>query len=501
MLTQRFSLWQRIILIIGGIIFCFIVMEFWLRSGAFLFSSLQEYNNKKAIYKKNFYRIMCIGESTTALGGEHSYPRQLETVLNLNKPGVKFSVINAGMFAVNTSYILLHLEENLNRYNPDMVIAMMGSNDQYIKYYENIPESETKFFKKFKTYKFFRLLWIHLVNKVADKNITRSFTVILPECYAEQNTTLLNSPENDVHIGLNSIRAGSNAYAKQEESFKKAIEINPNDDLAYTRLGCIYKKHQNFIYAEELFKKAIQINPRNDTAVTELAECYLTYMNRESEGLRLSKEAIALNPRNEYAYYLLGQYYLWIHDLPLAETYLHKVIEVNPHNGWMYGELVNCYRLQGKLLKAEQTLKEAIALNPSNEKLYRAISVIYREMGKDEAAKQYMRRANEVSLGYGQQTRINYLKLKETLDKRGIKLVCVQYPIRSVKPLKKLFPNPEGVIFVDNEKLFKKAVAKAGYRMYFQDMFAGDFGHCTPKGNRLLAENIAQILLKEYFRR
>jgi hypothetical protein len=32
-------------------------------------------------------------------------------------------------------------------------------------------------------------------------------------------------------------------------------------------------------------------------------------------------------------------------------------------------------------------------------------------------------------------------------------------------------------------------------------MFAGDFGHCTDKGNRLLAENIATVILKEVFGR
>jgi len=30
-------------------------------------------------------------------------------------------------------------------------------------------------------------------------------------------------------------------------------------------------------------------------------------------------------------------------------------------------------------------------------------------------------------------------------------------------------------------------------------MFGGDFGHCTPKGNRLLATNIADVILKEVF--
>jgi len=50
---------------------------------------------------------------------------------------------------------------------------------------------------------------------------------------------------------------------------------------------------------------------------------------------------------------------------------------------------------------------------------------------------------------------------------------------------------------VDNEKMFNEGVKREGYDEYFNDCFAGDFGHCTPKGNRLLAENIAGVILTE----
>jgi hypothetical protein len=93
----------------------------------------------------------------------------------------------------------------------------------------------------------------------------------------------------------------------------------------------------------------------------------------------------------------------------------------------------------------------------------------------------------------------NYQELKRILDKRGIKLVCLQYPVRSIEPLKKIFEDEKGVIFVDNERIFKDALKKTSYKEYFTDMFGGDFGHCTRKGNRLLAENIANVILKEPF--
>ena len=47
--------------------------------------------------------------------------------------------------------------------------------------------------------------------------------------------------------------------------------------------------------------------------------------------------------------------------------------------------------------------------------------------------------------------------------------------------------------------IFNKAVEKEGAEEYFTDMFGGIFGHCTFKGNKLLAENIAKSILKKYF--
>ncbi len=75
----------------------------------------------------------------------------------------------------------------------------------------------------------------------------------------------------------------------------------------------------------------------------------------------------------------------------------------------------------------------------------------------------------------------------------------MQYPRRPLKPLTQIFDSNKGIIFVDNERVFKDAINKGAYEDYFYDRFAGDFGHCTTEGNRLLANNIAEALIREYF--
>jgi len=55
------------------------------------------------------------------------------------------------------------------------------------------------------------------------------------------------------------------------------------------------------------------------------------------------------------------------------------------------------------------------------------------------------------------------------------------------------------IIFVDNEKIFKDALSYRNYEDYFDDYIGGEFGHCTGKGNKLLAGNIVRVIFEKHF--
>jgi len=185
-------------------------------------------------------------------------------------------------------------------------------------------------------------------------------------------------------------------------------------------------------------------------------------------------------------------------DTLRIEEGFKKAIELNPEKAWMYIDFAWFYANQNKLTQAQELLEKAVALNPESDKLFASLANICRQAGKPELMQKYYDEAKELRLNYYNPiTAANYLRLKEILDARGIKLICVQYPMLNIEPLKRIFQGESGVIFVDNEQVFKEGVEKTGYNDYFSDMFGSDFGHCTQKGNRLLAENIAKVILKE----
>lgn len=560
-LQSRILFRQKIILALFGIFLSLVILEAGLRLGRFVFLALQEYHNMRAIKQEGVCRIMCLGESTTALGGQDSYPSQLEEALNARNTGIKFLVINKGIPGIHTTAIVENLTDNLNKYNPSIVVTMMGINDQigYLQYQN--PKSGSKnnsLFRQLRIHKLAIFIGMHIKAKINEgaanktgvsKNsriISYNFDFGLKYCYAGQEDSLpkeislkksleLNSIEDCRYAELGWFYANQSKVFEAEEMFKKALEINPKNDNAFIGLGACYLRKENFIQAEELYKKALIINPKNDAAYVGLGFC-CNSRSKLSEAEKVFKKALEINPKNDNAYLGLGwcyklqatdvknaqaeeafnkalalninNYYTCIDvgffysaagNFIQAERLYKKAIEINPGSDTAYNGLGFCYLSQLKLAEAEEAFKKAIEINPKNDKSFGGLAIVYENEGKFESAKKYYQKGNGIRTEYYPVFYDSYPKLKEILDHRGMKLVCVQYPNRDVEPLRKIFAGQKGIIFVDNEKIFKDALKKGSYKDYFSDMFAGDFGHCTPRGNRLLAENIANAILREVF--
>jgi tetratricopeptide (TPR) repeat protein len=559
-LQPRTPFRQRIILVLFGISLFFVLLEAGLRLGGFILLSLQEYRNNLSIKQKGAYRIFCLGESTT----QNTYPPILEEILNQRNIGIKFSVIDKGISGTNTSAILNRVESYLDEYHPDMVVAMMGINDWvgHILFGRPTLSKTMLFIRSFRTYKLAQLLWLHMVTKAkeiglyklhrdkspAQERASNLSNIMLEETNGQQKDNIKNievlkkaiklNPMNDVaYVDLGKAYRFQGQFQQVEECSKKALELNPENYAAYVELGYLYinqgqlrqaeeclKKalelklrnykayvdlgkayrfQGQFQQAEECLKKALELNPMSDEAYLEFGWLYRS-QGQPQQAEECLKKALELNPENYAAYVDLGKAYKFQGQLQQAEDVYKKALELNPKISWAYLELGWLYINQGKFQQAEDVYKKALELNYGevvSAKLYGALGITYEELGQFMLAEECYSNANQTMLsGYNPMTAYSYHKLKEILDRRNIKLVCVQYPMLNIEPLKKMFQGDiDSVFFVDNEKTFKEAVREGSYKMYFKDIFGGNFGHCTEKGNRLLAENIANVILKGVF--
>lgn len=539
LLKPKVTFLQKITLIVLGVLLCVFLLEISLSVGGFLVISLQEYRNRIAMKKKGAYRIMCLGESTTA----GQYPHFLEEILNKRSAGIKFSVIDKGMSGTNTAVILSQLESNLDEYRPDMVLTMMGINDfgPHLPFETRFNSKITTFFKLFKTYKLIKLVKLHLITKIKGFKFCKPIEVDAGEINVSfgresiDKAIELNPIDDKAYVALGHFYQGKNNFSKAIKFFNKAIEINPGNDEAYVGAGWCYQSdtQPQIVQAQKSFHKAIDLNPRNDNAYIGLAHSYLIQA-LFSEAEKYYNKAIKINPKNDMAYAGLGWCYHSRGDFPQALELFEKAVELNAKNHWAligagsscqyqekypqaieyfhkaidiapkgiegYLGLGQCYLKLREYSLAQTILKRAKNVSPSDPRPPGFLATLYMETGQYNPAEEYLEKANTIRLDYYNPLTVdNYIKIKSIFDRRGIKLVCVEYPMRSIESLKKIFKEENGIIFIDNENIFKERVYKDGYDKYFSDRFGGAFGHCRTEGNMLLAGNIANAILKKLF--
>jgi hypothetical protein len=145
---------------------------------------------------------------------------------------------------------------------------------------------------------------------------------------------------------------------------------------------------------------------------------------------------------------------------------------------------------------------QAIKFNPEDPEPYIQIADLYDLQGKEDIADAYSQKGIELKnelWEYPDFTVRNYQEIAERILFNKVHLICMQYPLRDGNSLKNIFLpwQQENIIFVDNKANFKHALKKNEYSKYFSDAFAGDFGHCTREGNRLIAENLAGVVLEK----
>lgn len=347
-----------------------------------------------------------------------------------------------------------------------MVIAMMGVNDFDLRtsYKTRFISDKPSFLKSLHIYKLFRITQLHITARIKEIMASKQKNMQFIKNKGKYNSINIY-PEYIHRLGWTYMDKGKTPEAKL--LFKKVIKLKPNDERGYIGLGWAYLHQNNTTEAEKLFEKAIE-----------------------------------LNQKNEYGYMGLGCIYKAQGRFLKAETAFKNTIEINPNHEHAITQLGKVYAEQRRFNEAEKLFKKALKIAPNNMNAYAGLETVYLNNNNDELFREYMEKSFQMSRGeYAYITITNYLRLQEILKKRQIILVCVQYPMCNIEPLKKIFKDQRKIIFVDNEKIFKDAVKKDGYKTYFKDMIDIEFGHCTDNGNKLLAGNIANCILKKVFKK
>jgi len=114
-------------------------------------------------------------------------------------------------------------------------------------------------------------------------------------------------------------------------ALEETIKANPDEALAYYRLGWVYAKEKNWREAVENFEIACRLNPHLVGARNNLANIYFTLGNKQ-KAIENYEKAIAINPDMIDAHFNLGYCYYTVGKLKEAADEFKKVLELDPDN-------------------------------------------------------------------------------------------------------------------------------------------------------------------------
>jgi adenylate cyclase len=157
------------------------------------------------------------------------------------------------------------------------------------------------------------------------------------------------------------------ADEKQAESLlSELLSRDPNRAQLHVSIA-ILRRYQNRLSESRYeWQRAIELDPNNSVAYGQLGVT-LIYLGDPAAAIPLEEKRIRLNPNdpnNSLAYWSLGLAHLLLGQADQAADWLTKACAANPRIYYFYLDLAAARGLEGKIPEAKTALAESLRLNP-----------------------------------------------------------------------------------------------------------------------------------------
>ncbi len=166
----------------------------------------------------------------------------------------------------------------------------------------------------------------------------------------------------------NYFKAGD--YDKAKVSYLKVVSLDPQNALAFERIGTMWLEDGSPLRAATFLAKANELAPKDDQNQIRLAQCYLA-MGRFADAKKEALKVLEQFPANGDAIVALTEAAQTREDLEEAEQHLQKFPEKNSVP--FYLASANLFLRQGDLAAAENALRQALTADPKSAAAHMAL--------------------------------------------------------------------------------------------------------------------------------
>ena len=217
--------------------------------------------------------------------------------------------------------------------------------------------------------------------------------------------------EDEVNSLIELYQSGDLEKARSEA--EKLLSKSPKELVVLNILGVVQDGLGQHEKAIDTFKRAIEINPDSPETYFNMGSI-LHRLHRNEEAKKNYEKTINLKPDFVNAYYNLGLVFQNLQDYKKAMQNHKKAIELQPNFHEAVGAIGSILQMEGKLDEAIENYKKAISIQPNEINHYNLATGLRNQGSLDEAISEFYK-----SLSFNENSPLVLTELGHALWHKG----------------------------------------------------------------------------------
>lgn len=209
----------------------------------------------------------------------------------------------------------------------------------------------------------------------------------------------LDNTKTDAYLELARAYQEMGKTAEAEATYKKVIEVRPDDYAAYSNLGAFYYRTGRYSDAASQFREVTRLTPDNSRAYANLGGIYVL-LKRNDDAIEMLQKSLDLQPTS-LAYNNLGTIYYKMGRYEDAARNYEQAIKLKEEDYQLWRNLGEAYSwLPAQIDKSISAYKRSIELgekqlkvNPKDALLLKDLAEGYANLKDRQQAIDYIQRA------------------------------------------------------------------------------------------------------------
>ena len=182
-------------------------------------------------------------------------------------------------------------------------------------------------------------------------------------------------------------------YDESIKILEKCIKIFPNYFRCFNTLGLTYKDKENYTKAIEIYKRGLVIAKAEGVdyslPLNNIAKCYIN-LKKYEEAIKYCKKKIKIDPKNRIAHNHMAQALAELKKYEEAIKYCKKSIELEPDKKIAHNRLVHILNLNKNYNEAIVEANKALKLFPNYSTLLLSTAEVYFNLKEYDKAEHYV---------------------------------------------------------------------------------------------------------------